>query len=246
MIERMVSIDLSVRRWDFTLNLATTFGAGITGVFGPSGSGKSTLLLAIAGLLAPHRGHITVGDAVFADHAAGVLLPAHRRRVALVFQEGLLFPHYSVAGNLRYGERLLPLPGRRIAFDHVVDLLRLAPLLERRPGTLSGGERQRVALGRALLMSPRLLLCDEPLSSIDRRHRAEILPFFRQVAHELAIPMLYVTHDLSEVLALTEQLAVLDCGRLAAHGHIDALAADPLVRPLLYDEAVLARFRPTI
>ena len=243
MTDHLVTIDISVRRGDFALDLTTTFGAGITGVFGPSGSGKSTLLLAIAGLLAPSHGRIAIGDRVFVDRTAGVLLPAHRRRVGLVFQEGLLFPHFSVAGNLRYGERLLPPAERRIAFGHVVDLLRLAPLLERRPGTLSGGERQRVALGRALLMSPRLLLCDEPLSAIDRRHRAEILPFFRQVAQELAIPMLYVSHDLGEVLALSEQLAVLDCGRLAAHGHINALAADPLVRPLLYDEAVLARFQ---
>ena len=241
----MISVDIGVPRGDFALELAATFGAGITGVFGPSGSGKSTLLLAIAGLLTPQRGRIAVGDCVFVDRAVGALLPAHRRRIGLVFQEGLLFPHYSVAGNLQYGERLLPPADRRIGFDRVVELLRLAPLLERRPATLSGGERQRVALGRALLTSPRLLLCDEPLNAIDRRHRADILPYFRQVTAELAIPMLYVSHDLGEVLALTEQVAVLDGGRLAGHGHIDALAADPLVRPLLYDEAVLTRFQRT-
>lgn len=243
----MITVDIGVKRGDFALDLAATVGAGITGVFGPSGSGKSTLLLAISGLLTPQRGRIAVGDdCVFVDRAASVLLPAHRRRIGLVFQEGLLFPHYSVAGNLRYGERLLPPAERRVGFDRVVDLLRLAPLLDRRPATLSGGERQRVALGRALLTSPRVLLCDEPLNAIDRRHRAEILPYFRQVTAELAIPMLYVSHDLGEVLALTEQLAVLDGGRLIGHGQIDVLAADPMVRPLLYDETVLARFRSSV
>ena len=235
----MIKLDLSLRRGGFTTTVATEFPSGVTGIFGPSGSGKTTLLHLIAGLLVPDRGRIEVDSEVLVDRAAGIIVPPHRRRIGLVFQHGWLFPHYSVEGNLRYGERLLSPATRRFTFDRIVDLLRLRPLLARRPGQLSGGERQRVALGRALLASPRLLLCDEPLSSLDRGLKQDILPFLAQLHGELGIPMLYVSHDLGEILRLTERVLVLDAGAVVVHGRCD----EPAVRAQLYDPEVMARLK---
>ncbi|HEX3135900.1 MAG TPA: ATP-binding cassette domain-containing protein [Planctomycetota bacterium] len=238
----MISLALTVRRGAFTLALTTEIGAGITGVVGPSGSGKSTLLATIAGLIAPERGRIAVGDATLTDTAANLAVRVHQRRIGLVFQDGLLFPHLTGEANLRYGERLLPPLERRVPFARVVELLRLQPLLTRKPVSFSGGERQRLALGRALLASPRLLLLDEPLNAVDRPHRAEILAELLAVRDELAIPMLYVSHDLGEVLRLTERLLVLDQGLLVAHGAFIEVARDPVVGPLLLDLAIAARW----
>jgi len=155
---------------------------------------------------------------------------------------GLLFPHLSGEANLRYGERLLPVSQRRVPFARVVDLLRLQPLLARKPTSLSGGERQRLALGRALLASPRLLLLDEPLNAVDRPHRAEILAGLIAVRDELAIPMLYVSHDLGDVLRLTDDLLVLDQGRCLAQGGLAAVARNPAAAALLMDPVVTARW----
>ncbi len=154
----------------------------MTALFGPSGSGKSTIIAATAGLLRPDAGRIAIGEAVLTDTAAGLFLPPERRRVGLVFQDARLFPHMRVATNLRYGMRRAP-PGGPIRFDEVVALLGIGALLDRRPRTLSGGERQRVAIGRALLAQPRLLLMDEPLASLDAARKAEILPYLAAAAH---------------------------------------------------------------
>ncbi len=239
----MITLDLAVHRGAFTLQLAAEIGPGITGVVGPSGSGKSTLLAAITGLIAPQRGRISVAGATLTDSAAGIAVPVHQRRIGLVFQDGLLFPHLTGEANLRYGEHLLPVSERRVPFARVVELLRLQPLLARKPASFSGGERQRLALGRALLASPHLLLLDEPLNAVDRPHRAEILAGLIAVRDELAIPMLYVSHDLGEVLRLTERLLVLDQGRLLAAGDFSDLVRQQTIADLLVDPVVQQRLR---
>jgi molybdate transport system ATP-binding protein len=181
---------------------------GITVLFGPSGSGKSTIIAAAAGLLRPDECRIAVDGAVLADTEAGVWLPPERRGVGLVFQDARLFPHMSVLTNLRFGMRRAA-PGP-VQFDEVVELLGIAPLLGRRPNTLSGGERQRVAIGRALLAQPKLLLMDEPLASLDPSRKAEILPFLARLKTALKLPVIYVTHALL-------------LGRVAAHDPARAL-----------------------
>lgn len=237
-------LDLVVRRGAFTLQLTAQMVSGITGIVGPSGSGKSTLLATIAGLITPERGRIVVAGAALTDTVAGIAVPVHQRRIGLVFQDGLLFPHLTGEANLRYGERLLSSHERRVPFQRVVDLLRLQPLLARKPASYSGGERQRIALGRALLAAPRLLLLDEPLSAVDRSHRAEIISGLIAVRDELAIPMLYVSHDLGEVLHLTDSLLVLDGGRIAGQGPVDDLLQQPATQGLLVDPLVRERLRP--
>lgn len=234
-----VRLDLCVRRGAFTLQLQVEIGPGITGIVGPSGSGKSTLLAAIAGLIVPERGRIVVAGTTLTDTATGIATSVHQRRIGLVFQDGLLFPHLTGEANLHYGERLLPPSERRVPFTRVVDLLRLQPLLARKPASLSGGERQRLSLGRALLASPRLLLLDEPLNAVDRPHRAEILAGLIAVRDELAIPMLYVSHDLGEVLHLTDQLLVLDRGRMVGHGGFTALVRDLATGDILIDPLIV-------
>ena len=198
-------------------------GAGVTALFGPSGAGKSTVLAAIAGLLRPASCRLALSGVTLADTDAGIWLPPERRRIGLVFQDAMLFPHLNVAANLRYGLRRSP-PGA-IGFAAVVDLLGLAPLLARRPHTLSGGERQRVAIGRALLAQPRLLLLDEPLASLDTARRAEILPFLARLKTTLALPMLYVTHALDEVARLADHLVLLRDLRILGAGPLADMAA---------------------
>ena len=200
-------------------------GAGITALFGPSGCGKSTLLAAVAGLLRPHEGMVTVGGAALLDTARGIALPPERRRCGVVFQDARLFPHMSVESNLRFGLRRAPAEATGPGFDEVVALLGIGHLLHRRPNGLSGGERQRVALGRALLARPRLLLMDEPLAALDAPRRAEVLPFLARLRDAAGLPILYVTHALDEVDALADHLVLLERGRVLAAGAPDALAA---------------------
>ncbi|MDT7953636.1 MAG: molybdenum ABC transporter ATP-binding protein [Acetobacteraceae bacterium] len=196
---------------------------GVTAIFGPSGCGKSTLLACVAGLLWPQTGRIAVAGQVLLDTERRVFVPPEQRRCGVVFQDARLFPHLSVETNLRYGARRTP-AGEGASFAAVVDLLGLAPLLHRRPGRLSGGERQRVALGRALLARPRLLLLDEPLAALDTARRLEVLPFLAQVWREFRIPMLYVTHALDEVDYLADTLLLLDAGTVLAVGPLEAMA----------------------
>ncbi len=214
----MLSVSVQLARGDFVLDASFEANDPVTGIFGPSGAGKSTLIGLIAGLARPDGGKISLDGDVLFDAGPRVCVPAHRRRMGVVFQEHRLFPHLSVEGNLRYGWRLTAESRRRFAPETIVELLELGPLLHRRVRDLSGGERQRVALGRALLSSPRLLLLDEPLASLDRRLKHQILPFLERVRDAAAIPMLYVSHDLSEILRLTDRLLVLDRGRSAGIG----------------------------
>ncbi|HEY5803994.1 MAG TPA: ATP-binding cassette domain-containing protein [Lysobacter sp.] len=212
----MLSFDLDFARGQFTLAARADVGSGVTGVFGPSGSGKSTLLALIAGLLRPSRGVIRADGDVLVDTATGSFVPPWDRHFGLVFQDGQLFPHLTVRRNLLYGHDRIPPQMRRHDLQSVAELLELVHLLDRRPALLSGGERQRVALGRALLYSPRLLLLDEPLSSLDDRLKQQILPFLRRIKEDMRVPMLYVTHSRSEIDYLADAVITMDRGRLGA------------------------------
>jgi molybdate transport system ATP-binding protein len=198
---------------------------GVTALFGPSGCGKSTILAAIAGLLRPQHGRVALDGAVLLDTDRGIALPPERRRCAVVFQDARLFPHLTVEGNLRYGLRRAPRDATGPSFEAVAALLGLDALLPRRPFGLSGGERQRVALGRALLARPKLLLMDEPLASLDAARRAEVLPFLARLRQAARLPILYVTHALDEVDALADHLVLLEAGRVLASGPAEALSA---------------------
>ncbi len=198
---------------------------GVTALFGPSGCGKSTILAAVAGLLRPRAGRVEIGGAVVLDTARGVFVPPERRRCGVVFQDARLFPHLSVETNLRYGQRRAPRDAAGPGFEEVVALLGIGHLLGRRPSGLSGGERQRVALGRALLARPRILLMDEPLAALDAARRAEVLPFLARLRDAAGMPILYVTHALDEVDALADHLVLLEAGRVVAAGPVAALAA---------------------
>ena len=209
----------------FTIDAAFSAPHGVTALFGPSGSGKSTILSIVAGLLRPDAGRVVLDGATLLDTAARVDVRAERRRCGVVFQDARLLPHLSVDANLRYGLRRAPRGATGPGVDAVVDLLGLAPLLTRRPRTLSGGERQRVALGRALLSRPRILLMDEPLAALDAPRKAEILPFLERLRDAAGLPILYVTHALDEVDRLADTLVLLDGGRVVAAGPFGALAA---------------------
>lgn len=207
----------------FTLDARFRAGGGITALFGPSGSGKTTLVNAVGGLIRPARGRIAVGGTVLVDTEAGVFVPRHRRRVGYVFQDGRLFPHLTVRQNLLFGRAFTPRRHRRadgVAFEGVVELLGVEALLDRRPAGLSGGEKQRVAIGRALLAHPRLLLMDEPLASLDEARKAEILPVLERLRDEAGIPIVYVSHAPGEVARLAATVVVLDGGRVAAAGPV--------------------------
>ncbi len=208
----------------FTLDVALSVPAsGVTAVFGHSGSGKTTLLRCVAGLERA-KGRLTVNGEPWQDDDQGRFLPVHQRPLGYVFQEASLFPHLSVEQNLRYGWRRLPAAARRVGLDQVVPLLGIEHLLGRDPTRLSGGERQRVAIARALLTSPRLLLMDEPLSALDNRSKAEILPFLERLHDELEIPVLYISHSPDEVLRLADHLVLMERGQVSAHGPIAELA----------------------
>jgi molybdate transport system ATP-binding protein len=212
----VLSFDIEFQRGEFRLRTTADIGSGATGVCGPSGCGKSTLLALIAGLLRPDRGSLAFDGETMVDTAARLFVPAWRRHVALVFQDGQLFPHLSVEDNLLYGYRRCAPQARRFELQQVAGLLEIGSLLGRRPAQLSGGERQRVALGRALLYSPRLLLLDEPLASLDDRLKQQILPFLKRVKDETAIPMLYVSHARSEVDYLADRTLTMEAGSLLA------------------------------
>lgn len=211
-------IDIAHDLPGFTLRADLDIGPGLTALFGPSGSGKTTLINLVAGLIRPDRGSILFDGEVWAYRDGGVFVPAHRRGIGYVFQDGRLFPHMSVAGNLRYGQRFAPRRDTPESFDRVVDLLGLRPLLDRRPARLSGGEKQRVALGRALLASPRLLLMDEPLSALDNALKAAILPYIERIRDETGVPILYVSHSTEEVARLATRVISVQGGKVEALG----------------------------
>jgi molybdate transport system ATP-binding protein len=201
--------------------------SGVTALFGPSGCGKTTVLRCVAGLVRLDDGYCRIGGDVWQDRD-GRFLPTWRRPLGYVFQEASLFPHLSVRGNLMFGAPRAPHAAKTsVAFDEVVDLLGIEPLLERSPRNLSGGERQRVAIGRALLSQPRLLLMDEPLSALDRVTKGEILPFLERLRDRLALPILYVTHDMAEVERLADTIALMEGGRVIATGPLAEIEADP-------------------
>ncbi len=229
----MLSLSLQRRLASFTLEMEETLRYPVTAIYGPSGAGKTSLLNMVAGLLHPDSGRIELDGEVLYDADAGVDRPPHSRHLGYVFQDDLLFPHLNVADNLRFGYDLLRPAERRFEPERIVELLEIGPLLTRRPGHLSGGERQRVALGRALLASPRLLLMDEPLASLDQGLKSRIIPYLRHVRTDLGIPILYVSHSVAEILELTGQVIVLDEGRVVAHGDFFKIASNPRVLPLL-------------
>jgi len=234
-----LSVRIAHRFPGFALDVAFDVPAGVTVLFGRSGSGKTTIINAVAGLLRPDNGRIAVGDRVLLDTGAALAVPAHRRRIGCVFQEARLLPHLSVRGNLCYGRWFRGTRdgagvggGRAPAIDEIVEMLGLGPLLSRRPGALSGGERQRVAIGRALLSGPDLLLADEPLASLDELRKAEILPYLERLRDEVAVPILYVSHSAAEVARLATTVIALENGRVARRGPAGEVLADPMVTPL--------------
>jgi molybdate transport system ATP-binding protein len=214
----MIAVDVALQLGSFSLAIAFSNDAGITALFGRSGSGKSTVINLIAGLARPDRGRILLDGRLLVDSEAGVFVPKHRRRIGLVFQDAQLFPHLSVGQNLLFGRWFAPRGEARIGLDAVVETLGIGHLLKRRPELLSGGEKQRVALGRGLLASPRLLLMDEPLASLDMARKAEILPLIERLRDEFGIPIVYVSHAVEEVARLASKVVVLDAGRVVAVG----------------------------
>lgn len=209
-----------------SFHLVTEFSlpaAGPIAVFGPSGSGKTTLLRCLAGLTRSPSGFLYFDNEAWQDEAKGIFVPPHQRKIGLVFQEARLFPHLSIWKNLTYGMNRVSSQHRRVSLAQVVDLMGVEPLLDRRPHQLSGGEQQRVAIGRALLRSPSLLLMDEPLASLDIQRKREILPFIQRIHQELTMPILYVSHDLSEILQLAKSLILLKDGCVVAVGPLEEI-----------------------
>lgn len=214
----MIALDCLLRRAGFTLETKLESSGRLVALFGPSGSGKSTIIRLIAGLERPDRGKISIGGETVVDTERSLFVPPHKRRAGIVLQDGHLLPHLDVRRNLTYGRFFTPPGERRIAFDDVVETLGIAHLLARKPATLSGGERQRVAIGRALIASPRILLMDEPLASLDANRKLEILPFIERLRDEMKIPIVYVSHALEEVARLADCVVRLNGGRVAAIG----------------------------
>ncbi|TCL91750.1 molybdate transport system ATP-binding protein [Rhizobium sp. PP-WC-2G-219] len=215
-----MTLDVSVRhRLDaFSLDIAFSTDGGISALFGRSGSGKTSLIRVLAGLIRPDEGSIRLDGETILDTASRTVTPPHRRRFGTVFQEGRLFPHLSVRQNLLYGRWFSRAPVGTSDIERIVDLLGIAPLLARPTANLSGGEKQRVAIGRALLARPRLLLMDEPLAALDDARKAEILPYLKRLRDETDIPILYVSHSVTEVTQLADRVLMIENGRLTASG----------------------------
>ena len=217
----MIDVDIEQRRGDFHLDVRFSAEAPIVGLFGRSGSGKTSIVNAIAGIAMPERGSIRVNDAILFDAEQRIDVPPESRRIGYVFQDGLLFPHMDVQANLTYGQRFRDPRDRFIDEARVVELLGLGGLLQRKPRTLSGGEKQRVAIGRALLAQPRILLMDEPLASLDAARKSEILDYIERLRDELSIPIFYVSHSVAEMTRLADAVVVLSEGKCVAVGAVD-------------------------
>ncbi|HVV40164.1 MAG TPA: molybdenum ABC transporter ATP-binding protein [Nitrobacter sp.] len=219
----MLRVEVAKQLGAFAIDVSFASEGRVTGLFGASGAGKTSLISMIAGLLRPDRGTIVLGGETLDDTARRLHVPAHRRRIGYVFQDARLFPHLDVRKNLDYGRRMNRLASDPAQEARVTELLNIGHLLDRRIGGLSGGERQRIALGRALLTRPRLLLFDEPLGSLDQERKAEILPYLSRLRDEVGIPMVYVSHDPDELRLLASQVAVLKGGRIVAFGGTEVL-----------------------
>jgi molybdate transport system ATP-binding protein len=219
----MLLVDIEKQLGEFRLSVSFTSNGLVTGLFGNSGTGKTSIVNLIAGLLTPDRGRILLNGEVLDDTASGVHVPPHKRRIGYVFQDARLFPHLSVRQNLDYGRRMNGLDSDAAAEKRTVDLLDIGHLLDRRPAQLSGGERQRVALGRALLAKPKLLLLDEPLGALDDERKAEIMPYFVRLRDEASVPMVLVSHDADEVRKLATNVVMLKGGKVAAFGGVEVL-----------------------
>jgi molybdate transport system ATP-binding protein len=219
----MLRVDVSKQLGEFAIEASFASEGRVTGLFGASGAGKTSLINMIAGLLRPDRGIVAIDGETLDDAATGAHVPVRRRRIGYVFQDARLFPHLDVRRNLDYGRRMNGLTEDVALWKRVTDLLDIGDLLDRRPGKLSGGERQRVALGRALLSQPRLLLLDEPLGSLDEERKEEILPYLVRLRDEAGIPMVYVSHDASEMRQLATQIVMLQRGRVTAFGGVEVL-----------------------
>jgi molybdate transport system ATP-binding protein len=221
----MLRVEVTKQLGEFSLSASFVSEGRVTGLFGASGAGKTSLINMIAGLLRPDRGTIVIDGETVEDAAAGIHVPTWRRRIGYVFQDARLFPHLDVRQNLDYGRRMNRLADDPAARRRITELLDIGHLRDRRPGKLSGGERQRVALGRALLSKPRLLLLDEPLGSLDEGRRAEILPYLIRLRDEANVPMVYVSHDAAEMRQLATQIVLLRGGQVTALGGVKVLTA---------------------
>lgn len=223
-----MSLQFSIRmeRPGFSLQLAGEFSAGCTGVFGSSGAGKSTLFNALAGQIKPQEGRITLGEHVLFDSMSGVYLPPQKRQVGVVFQDGRLFPHLSVKRNLLYACGWLWRTRPTLPMVEVTDILGITHLLHKKPGQLSGGEQQRVAIGRALLAGPKILLLDEPFSALDRSRKEEIIAYLRRIEERFSIPLVLVSHDLRDILQLTRKIYCIENGRCTGYGDFTTFAID--------------------
>ncbi|WP_298500849.1 molybdenum ABC transporter ATP-binding protein [uncultured Maritimibacter sp.] len=228
-------VDIRRQQGDFALDVTFDAPPGITVLFGRSGSGKTSVINAVAGLVQPDQGHISVAGRVLFDGQTN--LPVHKRNLGYVFQDARLFPHLTVAQNLDYGRWFRPRALRRADRDKIVEMLGIGSILARRPAALSGGEKQRVAIGRALLSDPAMILADEPLAALDNERKAEILPYFERLRDELQVPILYVSHAPAEVARLATTVVVLDQGRVVRAGPATEVLSDPQVTPLGPTEA---------
>lgn len=229
-----MTLAVSIRHGFDGFRLAVDFSAppGVTVLFGRSGSGKSTVVNAVAGLFRPDEGRIALEGTPLLDTHSGIMLPPHRRQMGYVFQDGRLFPHLTVRQNLLFG-RWFARQRTGAELDRIVELLGIGPLLDRRPGALSGGEKQRVAIGRAILSNPRLLLMDEPLAALDEERKAEILPYLERLRDEVRVPILYVSHSVAEVARLATTVVLLEAGRVVALGPAAEVLSDPALVPVM-------------
>ncbi len=231
-----VDIDIGLRRGSFSLSAIFSAGSGITVLTGPSGSGKSTVASAVAGLVRPERGRITVNGRTLFDASGNIDVDVAERRIGYVLQDALLFPHLSVRHNLTYSRR-----DGDLTLDRVAGILGIGPLLDRKPVGLSGGERQRVAIGRALLSGPSLLIMDEPLANLDAARRAELMPFIETLRDTLALPVLYITHNWPEIIRLADTVVLMEQGQVRAAGPLQSVltAGDETLRHLVPDGSVI-------
>ena len=213
----MIEVQARLKRKHFELDASLQLSQRVTAIYGPSGAGKSTLLSIIAGITQPDSGRIVIDGECLFDSQVRINKPIHQRKIGLVFQDGRLFPHLTVEHNLSYALNFTPVQNQQFQLKQIVELLELEALLKQKPHQLSGGEKQRVALGRALLSSPRLLMLDEPLASLDDRLKSQILPFLKLVSTEINIPMIYISHSKKEIMQITDNLIDIQLGKVNCH-----------------------------